>query len=112
MLIDLVLSRTGWNRLQKLGGVTEGIDIEVENVTTDEVAFVQVKSTAGKGVLDDYVERFNDRRGQYHRMIFVVHSPKGALVPPNDPAIAVWEQDAIAHRVVKLGLGDWVAGRL
>ena len=112
MLVDLILARTGWNRLQKVGGVSEGIDLEVENITSDEVAFVQVKSTAGQATLDDYLARYDDRRGRYHRMIFVVHSPKGALAAPSDPSVSVWEQDAIAHRVVKLGLADWVAARL
>jgi hypothetical protein len=47
LLIDLILARTGWTRLAKLGGVTEGIDIEAENAAANEIAFVQVKSRAG-----------------------------------------------------------------
>ncbi len=43
LLIDLILARTGWVRLARLGGVTEGTDIEAENVATNEIAFVQVK---------------------------------------------------------------------
>src|SRR5260221_129789 len=39
LLIDLVLSRTGWARLESRGGVIEGIDREVENVTSDEITF-------------------------------------------------------------------------
>lgn len=109
LLIDLILSRTGWARLAKLGGATEGIDVEVENVSTDEIAFVQVKSTATQSVLDDYVSRFNARRDRYHRMIFAVHSPNGALTPPTGQFVFIWTGKEIARRVVKLGLGDWVA---
>jgi hypothetical protein len=112
ILIDLILSRTGWARLGKVGGPTEGIDVEVENVSSDEIAFVQVKSTATQAVLDDYVSRFNDRRDRYQRMIFAVHSPKGVLTPPSGQPISIWAGKDIARRVVKLGLGDWVATRL
>jgi hypothetical protein len=112
ILIDLILSRTGWARLAKLGGATEGIDVEVENISSDEIAFVQVKSTATQAVLDDYVSRFNARRDRYHRMIFAVHSPKGILTPPVDQFVSIWTGKDIARRVVKLGLGEWVATRL
>ena len=112
LLVDLILSRTGWARLAKLGGVTEGIDIEVENITSDEIAFVQVKSAATQNILDDYVSRFNDRRDRYHRMIFAVHSPTGALKSPTGQSVSIWTGREIARRVVQLGLGDWVAKRL
>jgi hypothetical protein len=112
LLIDLILSRTGWGRLGKVGGPTEGIDIEVENVSSDEIAFVQVKSTATQAVLDDYVSRFNAQRDRYDRMIFAVHSPKGVLTPPTGQFVSVWTGKDIARRVVKLGLGDWVSTRL
>ena len=51
MLVDLILSRSGWARLAKLGGTTEGIDIEAENASAGEIAFVQVKSSATQATL-------------------------------------------------------------
>ncbi len=111
-LVDLILARSGWARVARLGGVTEGIDVEVENPATAEVAFVQVKSAAGQGVLDDYLGRFRERRDRYHRMIFVVHSPKGQLAPPAAEPVQVWDGAKVAELVVRLGLGDWVAKRL
>jgi hypothetical protein len=112
LLIDLILARTGWVRLAKLGGATEGIDIEAENIAVNEIAFVQVKSVAGQDFLDDYVRRFMERRERYHRMIFAVHSSKGVLTPPAGQPIQVWTGDRIANLVVQLGLGDWAATRL
>jgi hypothetical protein len=100
LLIDLILARYGWVRLAKLGGVTEGIDIEAENAVANEVAFVQIKSEAGQGVLDDYVERFNGRRERYDRMIFAVHTPLGTLSPPSGQPVQVWAGDRIAKLVV------------
>jgi hypothetical protein len=112
LLIDLILARSGWVRVAKLGGATEGIDVEVENVATGEIAFVQVKSVASQDILDDYVRRFGERRARYHRMIFAVHSPRGTLRPPAGEPVQVWTGEDIAKLVVRLGLGDWVAGRL
>ena len=45
-------------------------------------------------------------------MIFAVHTPKGALVPPEDQPVLVWDGARIAELVVRLGLGDWVASRI
>ena len=92
--------------------MTEGIDVEVENAAIDEVAFVQVKSTADPSVLDDYVARFLAQRERYSRMIFAVHSPKRSLTPPANMPVQVWDGVRIADLVVHFGLGDWVAKRV
>ncbi len=112
LLIELILSRSGWTRLATLGGVREGLDIEAENVASDEVAFVQVKSSADQSVLDQYLAKFLDRRERYSRMIFAVHSPKGTLKTPEYEPVRVWTGEWIARLVVRHGLGDWVASRL
>ena len=112
VLVDLILARSGWTRLAKIGGATEGIDIEVENPAINEVAFVQVKSVAGQQTLDEYVRRFADRRDRYDRMIFVVHSPKGELCAPAVEPVQVWDGPKVAELVVRLGLGDWLAKRV
>jgi hypothetical protein len=111
LLVDLILARAGWARVAKLGGVTEGTDLDVENPSLNERAFVQVKSQAGQAVLDDYVARFR-ARPQYARMIFAVHKPSAGFTAPDDPLIQVWTGRRIAELVVRLGLGDWVAARL
>lgn len=111
-LIDLALARSGWTRLSKVGGIREGIDVEVENPAVDEVAFVQVKGSATQSILNDYVMRFTNRREQYDRMIFAVHSPIGRLTCPDNPEVQVWTVHEIAHRVVRLGLGEWIESKL
>ena len=112
VLVDLVLSRSGWTRLAKVGGVTEGLDIEAENPAIDEIAFVQVKGKAGQKTLDEYVDRFRHRRERYARMIFAVHSPDGSLTAPVTDPVQVWNGPKVAELVVRLGLGDWVAKRV
>lgn len=112
VLIDLIFSRTGWARLAKLGGVRADVDLEVENASLNEIAFVQVKSVGSQVTLDDYVSRFNAQRARYSRMIFAVHSPSGDLTPPVGEPVQIWTGLRIAELVVKHGLGDWVAKRL
>ena len=111
-LIDLILARTGWARISTLGKSLEGIDLEVENRTVDEIAFVQVKGAAGQKELNDFVKRFNDRRDRYARMIFAVHSPRGELTAPADLPVQLWTCDRVAQFVVHAGLGEWVESRL
>lgn len=89
LLIDLVLSRTGFPRLAELGRTREGIDIEAQNATSGEIAFVQVKSSETQAVFDDYVSRFVERRERYDRMIFAVHTPRGNLRPPDGLPVQV-----------------------
>lgn len=110
-LVDLILLRSGWARIAKLGGVIEGVDIEVENAVTKEIAFVQVKCKSTQSTLNDYVSRFRSRP-RYARMIFAVHTPEGDLIPPDDHRIQVWDHTRIAELVVKHGLGDWIANRV
>lgn len=73
---------------------------------------MQVKSSADQTVLNDYVERFNQRRDRYARMIFAVHSPRGKLTAPANPSVQVWKGEKVSELVVRLGLGKWVESRL
>lgn len=62
---------------------------------------------------DTIMCKFNERRERYARMIFAVHTPAAKLTPPKDMcAVQVWDGDRIAELVVRLGLGEWVEGRL
>jgi len=100
-LIDLILARTGWACISRLAPSREGVDVEAENPAIDEKAFVQVKSSASQQVLNDYIERFKQRRKLYARMIFAVHSPTGELKPPADiQVVQVWTGDSVAELVV------------
>jgi hypothetical protein len=112
LLVDLILGRSGWARVASLGGATEGVDVEVENLALGEIAFVQVKSTATQKMLDDYFARFKNRRDHYDRMIFVVHTTPNELIRPSDKSILIWTNPEISRLVVKLGLGEWVANRV
>jgi hypothetical protein len=89
-----------------------GHHAEAENASTEETAFVQVKSQASQAVLDDYVSRFSGQRDHYDRMIFAVHDCEGTLTLPEGLPVHVWSGQRIAQLMVKHGLGDWIAKRV
>ncbi len=111
LLIELILSRDGWARISAVGGSGADIDVEVENRSANEIAFVQVKSQADQSTLSDSIRRFSEQRDRYSRMIFAVHSPRGGIASPGLP-VHVWGPAEIADLVVRTGLGDWLEKRV
>ena len=109
-LVDLIFSRSGWQRISRVGGTQADTDLVVEHPTTGEIAFVQVKSKAGQAVLDDYKDRFR-RGGIYDRMFFVCHSPIGTLSLDDTAGVQIWAGDRLADAAVKAGLFDWLTER-
>ena len=109
-LVDLIFARTGWQRISRVGGTQADTDLVLEQPTTGETAFVQVKSKAGQAVLNDYIGRFR-RSGTYDRMFFVCHSPAGTLSVDDTAGVHIWAGDRLADVAVKAGLFDWLTER-
>jgi hypothetical protein len=109
-LVDLIFSRTGWQRISRLGGDMPDADLFVRDTATEEVGMVQVKSQASQAVLDRYIEIFDDAE-IYHCMFFVCHSPKGELRVSDRPDVHVWVRERLADMAVKAGLYDWLLQR-
>jgi hypothetical protein len=108
-LADLIFARSGWQRSTKVGENLADVDIVMEQPTTAETAFVQVKSRASQVVLDDYLARF--RASGYDRFFFVCHSASGALSLPDEPNLHLFEGERLADAAVKNGLFDWLVER-
>lgn len=112
LLVDLIFARSGWRRLSTVGGSQKDIDLALEQPTTGERAFVQVKSKATPAVLQAYIARFQ-ADSTYQRMFFVCHSPHGTLPPSSDDAaIHVWVGPQLANMTVQAGLLDWLIERV
>jgi hypothetical protein len=109
-LVDLIFSRSGWQRVSRVGETQADVDLVLEQPSTGETAFVQVKSKAGPSALLDYVDRFR-RSATHDRMFFVCHSPTGALSVDGETGLHVWVGDRLADAAVKAGLFDWLAER-
>ncbi len=110
LLIDLILSRSGWVRVSGIGGQMKDVDIVVEQPLTGERMGVQVKSSASQQVVNDYAARL--AQAQYDRSLLVCHSPESELVLPKDiPGYSLMLGPEIARRAVSCGLLDWLVGR-
>lgn len=109
-MVDLIFTRSGWQRVSKVGTGLADVDIILEHQTIGERAFVQVKSTAGQDVLDDYLQRYK-RHGGYQRFYFACHSPRGKLAAPDENNIHVWTGETLAVNAVQAGLFDWLTAR-
>lgn len=110
-MVDLNFARSGWQRVTAVGGSQKDVDLILEQPTTGEKAFVQVKSRAGQKVFDDYLQRFQND-GSFHRMFFVCHTPKGRIQQNDLPGIHLWTGDALAEMAVKSGLFDWLIDKV
>jgi hypothetical protein len=86
--------------------------MEVRNLTADEIAFVQVKSSSNQAELNRYIDQFEAQGDRYARMIFAVHTSDGLIPPTDDSRVQVWTGERVARLVVGLGLGEWVETRL
>jgi hypothetical protein len=110
VLVELVLSRGGWQRTSALGSGEVDLDLLLTQPTTGEIAWVQIKSSASQATLDDYVARY-ERDGSCQRFYFICHTSKAALSLPARPGYHLWTGAALAEAVVNAGLFDWLTER-
>jgi hypothetical protein len=110
ILVDLLFSRSGWQRTGALGQGQRDVDLLLEHPLTGERAWVQVKSKAVQRTLDDYLARF-EHDGTFQRFFFVCHSDEGALALPRKPHLHLWTGAALAEAVMQNGLFDWLMKR-
>jgi len=105
LLVDLVFSNSGWRRLGEVGKTKKNVDIELMLPTTGERAFVQVKSSASKQDLTQYVERLKDSHA-YDLMFFVWHS--GDVGEVEESNVKLIGPDRLARMVFDAGLTSWL----
>ena len=105
VLVDLVFANSGWRRLGDVGKTKKSVDIELMLPTTGERAFVQIKSSAGKRDLADYLNRLKDS-ASYDRMFFVWHSGDVGEVEESNAVLI--GPDRLARMVFDAGLTSWL----
>jgi len=95
----------GWRRVGQVGKTQKTVDIELLLPTTVERAFVQIKSSAGKRDLAEYLDRLKGSQA-YDRMFFVWHS--GDLGEVEENNVALIGPDRLARMVFDAGLTSWL----
>lgn len=106
LLVDLVFSASGWQRLGVVGKTTKTLDIDLLLPSTGERAFVQVKSTTTQAELDDYIGRLDELDG-YDRMFYVFHTHRGSITT-DDERVTLIGASKLAEMVLDAGLVNWL----
>ena len=105
ILVDLVFSKSGWERQGPIGGTQKTIDINLMLPSTGETAFVQVKSKTTLAELAEYVrerEKFRESK-----MFYVFHSGE-AVMATGDKRVILINGEKIAEMVINAGLINWL----
>jgi hypothetical protein len=107
LLVDLLFSTSGWRRLDATGGTLKLVDIVLQLPTTNEKAYVQVKSVAKREDIHEQVQYLSNSGG-FSRLFFVSHS--GSVDMPEDYGDNVHfiVGNKLAQMVVNSGLTSWV----
>ena len=112
LLVDLIFSRAGWQRVSALGKTQKSIDLVMMSPVTENRAFVQVKSEASKSVFDDYVSQYQ-AMDQFDKMYFVVHTKSGDFDGWQDTTdIKLWDVEKLSKLVVDSGLISWLIKKI
>jgi hypothetical protein len=112
ILIDLIVSRAGWQRITDVGGTQKDTDLDVVIPITNESCAIQVKAAAGKREFEEYKARFANSQS-YTRGYFVVHTPKVDLKKLQgeiraDDFLQLWLPHDVARLTLQYGLAQWV----
>lgn len=112
LLIDLIFSKSGWQRFSVLGKTEKDIDLDVYSPTTQKRAFVQIKSTTTRAELETYISTFSDYI-QFDEMYFIYHTCHTDLsgIDLRIPNIQLWGLKRISELVVNAGLIEWLINK-
>ncbi len=110
LLIDLVFSYAGWQRVSSLGKTEEAIDLVLMSPVNGNRAFVQIKSESNNATFETYVKKFREM-DQYDEMYFVVHTMTKPFISKEARDIKLWDVKKISELVVNSGLVNWVINK-
>jgi len=110
LLVDLLMARSGWQRISRLGGTMKDIDLLLQQPLTGERLSIQVKSSADQLVLDDCILRFKQSQNA-DKFLFACHSPKAELTIPDTQDIILLTGEPLARAVLDAGLASWIKDR-
>lgn len=109
LLVDLIFSSSGWQRISVLGKTEKDIDLDLFSPVTQKRAFVQIKSSSNAETFKKYIKIFSEYE-QYDEMYFVVHTAVDELksISNGEINIHLMDLDRIADLVINAGLVNWL----
>ena len=108
LLVDLILTRAGWQRIRELGKTEKSLDLEVISPVLGELGMVQVKSQSTKREFEEYWNQFNQSKS-FSRFFYIVHTPDKTLeqIPKHDKLRLLMAED-VAELAINSGLTEWI----
>ncbi len=108
LLVDLVFSNAGWQRVGVLGKTEKSIDLDLRSPVTGERVMVQIKASSDKDEFASYCNKFSHMK-DFAAFFYVVHTPKKSLINAKAPTpIQMVFGDQLANLVVNAGLVKWL----
>ena len=108
LLVDLIFTRAGWQRISALGKTEKSIDLDLMSPVTGRRAFVQIKSKSNMRDFQDYIKQYGGIE-EFDEMYFVVHTIDNFSAEwQNTLDIKLWDVDKLAELVVNSGLISWL----
>lgn len=115
ILIDLIFRQAGWRRQSVLGETMEFFDLILEEVISNMVYGIQIKTKSSRKEFFKYVEEYNEKYfEEYDKFIYIVHSPDSNLekyVNPYDN-IELWDTQKLSNLVLEFGLMNWILKKI
>jgi hypothetical protein len=103
ILVELVFSTSGWRKQGRSGGVQKTLDLDLILPTTNERAFVQVKSKSNPAELKSYVSQLDNL--PHEKMFYVYHT--GELTK-EDSRVELIDGKKLSEMVLDAGLASWL----
>jgi len=108
LLVDLVFSNAGWQRISVLGKTEKNIDLDLRSPVSGERVLVQIKSASDIEEFEFYSKEFS-RMKDFAAFFYVVHSPKKSLASAKAPdRIQLVFAEQLADLVINAGLVKWL----
>lgn len=109
VLVDLIFSRLGWQRISALGKTEKDIDLDIFSPVTGKRAFVQVKSSTDIKQIKHYYQIFKEY-DQYDEMYLIYHSFKGNMkeIDFESKDLHLWDLSKLSELIIYAGLVEWI----
>lgn len=108
LLVDLIFTAAGWQRISVIGKSEKDIDIELISPVNNKKSFVQIKSQSTFQEFTKYKMRF-ENMNQYDELYFVVHTPDQQLENyQKEKNIEVITVNRISELIINSGLVSWL----
>lgn len=114
LLVELIFSRAGWQRVSVLGKQEKDIDLDLYSPVSGKRVFVQVKSNTDLEEINRYYKLFKSYRSSkvYQEMFYTYHTgPDKNTCGISDPDVSLFDLEKITDLVIQMGLIDWVISK-